>query len=433
MATVRSPRRTGRAAGARRARERRTGKSLKLLGAPLITGRFNALDFLVPDAWREEGIGRVFGGRVLEALRRDRKEMVREIFGTRPYHLLPRSERVLNPYRIYQRYLSGARLLFLPLSLAWAAARILLAGAAQLANLVREVMGRDRTPEAELSRASGFDAAARKINRMRKPFFLEAMRLRAAVDVEYLGLRLPGIDGPEDLPDFRDDLDRIGALESERRPLVRLRGAALRDLRRFRNFLDRQGWLGDGLEPLLGRLDPTGALGRCRGEVVRALVTAFVTDHGGLRSMITAPEAVRRFFEKALDRKETWLAGSLDIVSGALRLLGPSGRRRRALFGAYVRRTGELGHLVPRLRRRVLRAFLGAEGETERLLAAALDRALREGKGEDAILEGMRQAAREYPSWTRKVITTRALQAITVLDLEGTRDLIHAAGGYGEE
>jgi hypothetical protein len=418
--------------GLREARKRRTARAMRRFGDPLVTARFTSLDFLVPEPSREEEIGRVFGGPVLDAMRADRILMVREIFGTHPYHLLPRSERVLNPYRLYRRYLSGARLFLLPVFAAWGAVRLAAMGLLRIVDLVREVLGKERAIERDLPRTAEFDVAVRKLNRMRKPLFLEAVKLRAAVDLEYLGVRLPGTRAPAS-PGLREDLDFIGAIESERRPLEKRRGAALRDLRRFRNFLAGKGWFEEGFEGLLRRLDPSGGLEGRRGEAARALVTAFVADEGGLRSRIIAPEEARRFFEKALETKETLGSRTAALLAAPVRWISASGRRRAKLFAEYAAGMGELGRLAPFLRRKARRAFLRAGPEMERLVAIALERARRERLGEDAIFEDLRRAALDHPSWTRKVLTTRALQTIAVLDVRSYRDLIFAAGGYGGE
>ncbi|MGH9362467.1 MAG: hypothetical protein ACRD2T_11170, partial [Thermoanaerobaculia bacterium] len=202
------------------------------VGEPVLTAEFNALDFLIVRPEREAAIRERFGDQVLAALRRDRRGMVRDIFGTHPYHLLPREERSFNPYRFYWRYFGAARFLFFPLFAALGGARMLARSLARGIGLVLEVLGRRTVIRSHLSRVAGFEVAIRKLNRMRKPFFMEALRLRAAVDLEYLGLRIPGFERDPEAPTIDEDLESIGALESERRPLEALRNAAVRDLRR---------------------------------------------------------------------------------------------------------------------------------------------------------------------------------------------------------
>src|SRR5690606_21226024 len=156
-----------------------------------------------------------------------------------------------------------------------------------------------------LSRFAPFDVAIRKINRMRKPLFMEAIRLRAAVDVEYLGLHLLGEEAEPSSSGYERDLDFIGALDAERRTLEETRERTARDLRRFRAFLTSWGWreepepdasgnasedsFAKGRNAFFDRLDPDGALRPHAREVLRALVTAYVTDHRQLRSILTAP------------------------------------------------------------------------------------------------------------------------------------------------
>jgi hypothetical protein len=400
------------------------------VGEPLTTCQFTALHFLTDDRKRDEDVRLRFGDEVLDALRRDRKAVVRDIFGTHPYHLLPRARRVLNPYRLYQRYLAGAKFLLLPLAVFFWAARLVFTLSSQVVGLVQEVMGKKEAPRSSLPREAGFDVAARKIHRMRKPFFMEALRLRSALDIEYLGLRLPGCEKSPAIPTFREDLDFIGAFEGERRPFEKLRSAALTDLRRFRNFLAGRGWLsGD----YLSALDPSGRLAGHRGEVIRALVTAYITDHGSLRSFLTAPEAAREFFEEAIARKETFRDRLCGRLAAGLRRILPSGRRRAALFAEWLRRGGEFRELSPDSRRKALRALLAAGGDTERVFSLAIQRAREEGSGADAVLEELRRVAFDYKSWTRKIIALRSLQTITVLDIRSYRDLIHAVGEYGRD
>jgi hypothetical protein len=409
---------------------RRSGRALQCLDEPLITDEFTALDFLSADETRDEIVRRRFGEEVAAALRRDRRGMVRDIFGTRPYHLLPRSERVFNPYQTYQRYLSGAKFLFLPLFVGFGVLKLFFACLRQVVRLVEDVLGRERSLEQKPSRVAGFDVATRKINRMRKPFFMEALKLRARIDIEYLGLRLPGFDREEGGPDYLDDLDFVGALEGERRPLGELRNAALRDLRRFRNFLGEKNWLESGMEGLLKELDPSGDLLKHRGEVVRALVTAYITDHEALRSTLTARAAARSFVERALERRETLGSRLGQVVLGRARWLRASDRRRRSLLEDYLKRAGEFRDLSPRFQRKVRRAFVRSAPETERIFALALEGIDRQGSGQDAIFEKLRRAAFDYKSWTRKVMKIRALQAITVLDIQSYRDLVWTVGDY---
>lgn len=417
------------------ARLRRQGRGEPRLGDSLTVADFTALDFLGPTPRGDARIEERYGPEVLDALRRDRRAVVREVFGTQPYHLLPRHQRTVNPYRIYRRYLGGARFLLLPVIAILALARLGLVGVSQVRDLVDEVLGRRRGRRIRFSRIAGFDVAVRKINRMRKPLFIEALRVRAAIDVEYLGLRQPGRLRDEGIVTYAEDLDSIGAVESERRPIEELRRSMQRDLGRLRSYLADRGWWGDGLDRLLGELDPTGELRRKRAEVVRAVITAYVTDHDGLRSTLTARERSRSFVEAAVgEKRRTFLVWLWDLAAyGLLRFL-PSQRRRRRIFREYVRLDPRLRALSPVVRRRARIRFLRASRQEERFLTLALaqlgdDR----GTGEREVKEALKRAACDYRLWTRKLVTVRTIQALTVLDVQRYRDMVREVGLYDED
>jgi hypothetical protein len=268
---------------------------------------------------------------------------------------------------------------------------------------------------------------------MRKPFFMEALRIRAVVDIEYLGLRIPGYERDPRAPTIDEDLDSIGAVEGERRPMQSLRMAAVRDLRRFRVFLTRKGWLPHGIDDLLREIDPSGQLVQRKGEVLRALATAYITDHESLRSILTAREAVRDLVERAIGRTETFGSRLRDGVLAVLGVLSPARRRRRRLLEEAIEASEDLRRLRPALRQKALRSFLRAPPEAERMAALALDVARREGAGEDAALAELGKVAAAHATWTAKVITARALQAMTVLDIQCYRDIVWSAGGYAQD
>ena len=407
--------------------ERMQSRALRSLGEPVLTDEFHALDFLAMEPRREEALRKLFGDDVVKALARDRRGMVRDIFGTHPYHLLPRERRVVNPYRLYRRYLGGARFLLLPLFAVVAALRLTVRSILGALALVREVLGTGGSREARPAREASFDVAVRKINRMRKPFFMEALRVRAAVDLQYLGLRSPGSERETDGPSYREDLEFIGARRSERAPVEALRAEAVKNLRRFRALARSRGWLGagpgEGLDGLVRKLDPSGRLEERRGEVSRAIVTAFLTDEGNFRSELLALDQARDFLDDALAAREGFPARLL----GDLRRAWPASRRTRALLGDYLARVPESGDLTPADRRKVERAIDRAAGAR-----AVFERAVAKlsGAPADGDLALVRLQAERHPLWTRRILTARAIQVLTVLDMKSYRDLVHKAGGY---
>ncbi len=419
-------RRRRRDAGASRSRR------LPVDGSSMVTTEFHALHFLLAEEERDERIERIFGAEVRRMLVADRRAMVRDIFGTWPYHLLPRSTRRINPYRIYFKYLGGARVLLLPFVLAGRALGIVAHIVRRLIRIVGEVLGK-ASPVDERPRVAGFDVALRKINRMRKPYFMEAVRLRAAVDVEYLGLRPPGFEKLERTQTYREDLDFIGALERERRPFEDLRRAALRDLRALRVFLGGRRWIGPDGAAWDPSIDAAVEGSGREAEVMRAIAGAFVTDQHELRTAIVGPREIRVFFDEVLDRRPPGLlirAWKLVYNECVDRWFAKS-RRRRALFERHLRLHGRLQSASPRMLRYARNAFLDAPQSIERACEYALLLAESRDSYEAHVLDAFRQVAAEHALWSRRLITLRMIQSLTVLDVRAYRDLIWTLGGFG--
>ncbi len=418
--------------------ERRTARREGTRAQTLLTDEFHALHFLTVDPVRDAEVRRRFGDDVFEALRRDRRGVIRDVFGTRPYHQLPRHQRVFNPYRIYHRYFGGARFIFLPLVAVLAAGKLVVGAVRQVAQLVREVIGGTSLLRSQLSRVANFDVAVRKINRMRKPIFMELLELRMAIDIAYLDLRIPGVERARAASDadsthsYRDDLNFIGAFETERSPLEAFRAEVEQDLRRFRFYLARHGWLENGAAGLFSALGESSGFAEHGGEVLRALATAYVNDHGRLRSRITAPERTREFFARASTERESWGARLEIFVFGGFLWFLPRNRRRRRLFREAMDHGVLAKDLPGKMRRKFLRRFLGAGRAIERAVAMTLEEARCGAEHTDVVLGEMRRVARDYDNWTRKIVTVRAIQTLTVLDVQNYRDLVWSLGEYGE-
>ena len=80
----------------------------------LETVEFTAVNFLADDADRDAEIRARFGPQVAELVRRDRQQNVRRAFRSFPLHELPTSSRTINPFILYENYLSGGRIALLP-------------------------------------------------------------------------------------------------------------------------------------------------------------------------------------------------------------------------------------------------------------------------------------------------------------------------------
>ena len=89
----------------------------------LETVEFTAVDFLADDPERDAEIRARFGPQVAELVRRDRQQNVRRAFRSFPLHELPASSRTINPFALYETYLAGGRIVLLPFYLIGAVAR----------------------------------------------------------------------------------------------------------------------------------------------------------------------------------------------------------------------------------------------------------------------------------------------------------------------
>ena len=134
----------------------------------LETVEFTAIDFLADDPQRDEAIQTRFGPQVAELVRRDRQQNVRRAFRSFPLHELPLAQRTINPFAFYETYLSRGRIVFLPLLLVGAAARIAGMACRAVYRVVREILD-PRVDQDEDVPSDTYCAALRKIHRMRKP------------------------------------------------------------------------------------------------------------------------------------------------------------------------------------------------------------------------------------------------------------------------
>jgi len=353
------------------------------------TTHFTALHFLDDDDRRDAEVAERFGPDVLARLRRDRRLLFRRVFGTYPVGKLPRDDRVLNPFRLYQRWFAGGRALVLPLFMAWAALRRVGEFFGWLRRCVRELRGPSVKVDMVAAEGADFAAALRKIARARGPVAEAALRLRIRLDVEYLGVRLPGtqesgLEGRDVASDLRF-LDAAAELEME---VEGERGRAERDMRR------------------LLALVPAAP----SREHLRAAACAYHADLDGVRSLLSAKEILAEVAARAV--REPLL---------------PASRPRpklQALFRRYWKAHGE-GDL--RARRAVWRAIaLDVDGAAAALVAWAGPGA-RE-RGERVLADLLRHPERI----TEMLVTLRAVQTLSLTDILLYREHVYRLGRYAE-
>lgn len=369
------------------------------------TTAFTILHFLDDDPRRDREVEARFGARVLERLRENRRLLFRKTFGTRPNHLRGRSERSINLYEAHQRWLAGGRALLLPFRLAAAGARFAAEVVRALARAVKEIrhptFGGGRA-EAE---SADFAVAERKIRRMRAPVVEAATLLRARCDPEYLDVAIPGLPGPPSCADCGGDLAFLRAPPSLERRIDEERGRSARDMARFARLLD---------EGLLGRIAALLGIEReaITPEQVRAAAVAYACDLRGARRHLSAATILREVFASAESRPP--LPG---------RLLPRFGLSRA--FDDYW---AVQGSRRPGARLRAWRATLhDLDGVAGALLAFDRFGDVAEREGESILADILRHPSRV----TDRLVTLRAVQTLSLIDLLRYREHVHRLGAYG--
>ncbi|MEZ6194214.1 MAG: hypothetical protein R3F20_00570 [Planctomycetota bacterium] len=383
---------------------------------------FDSLHFLTSDPERDEEVRVRYGDRIADILVEDREHLVRGVFGTFPMHDLPREKRIFNPYVFYGRYASRGRIFLAPFSLAFFALRLLRLAARRVIAVIRDVIDPDARPlEASTVRAD-FDVARRKIHRMRRPVVMEAVRLRAELDVEYLGLSLPGRDDIE-LPEnmLTEDLHFLDASEREWEEFRDMRSRVQARLRLLSEFLrERLGEVG-ALESWLVARSP--GVARHPGASLRALTTAFACDHEDVAGFLEARAGLRRFVARHADREPEGRLLTLALV----RRKGLA-ERLRAVESIAVPEGGWTEERRGRIVEAMLRAGTAGEEDLE-----AVEREVgRGGDPEARVLEVLGEVAAQPSAWTEQIAAVRTLQCLGMLDLRGYERLIRALGRYPE-
>ncbi len=393
----------------------------------LETVEFTAIDFLTEDPQRDAAIQARFGPQVAELVRRDRQQNVRRAFRSFPLHELPLAQRTINPFAFYETYLSRGRIVFLPLLMIGAAVGVAGMACRAVYRVVREIL-HPRVDQDEEVPSDTYWAALRKIHRMRKPVFMGSLWLRARFDAEYLGLPLPSAPpGIAAHSLMEKDLDFIGASRQDRIIAEQIRSGHQRRLAWIGRWLQQFGWTFDQLPAYLAREIPY--LTNRGGEALRAVVAACVLDHDDITSLAFSIEGLKRVLAHGADGTldGTMLPPGLpDPVVNLRTLWHPVPRVRRPvtdLFGMpcfppydQAQRSRILSYL--RRHRRAVRGWINV------LL----------GQGGDdpwaTVRARMRDVLLKTDLWSDQILVLRAVQTLTMLDVQHNCDLVWSLGGY---
>lgn len=377
------------------------------------TTEFTALDFVAADPERDLHLAALFGDDVVAVLQKDRRTMVREIFGTRPVHHLPKHERSFNPLRFYQRRLSHGRVLLAPLWLAFRFLRSLGWFVGRIRRVVREVFDPELAIRQREAGAAPFGVAMRKIHRMKAPGLLELMRMRAAVDPGYVGAP-EGWSTPGHAP-VESDLERdLRFLHLHERIGCGLRDSALAAQEHTARLHGALGWL----PPFPPAADAEAARA---GEL--AVTAAWLADADDVRTLLFA---------------ERWRAEVLPKLRADGAPGNALGDLGRALRGLFVVSTADRwlqrhGADLPAATATLLRRAFAHDHLGARAVLSAWAKLPAGASAADTAIARLRDFHRRGPAIRRDLLALRAVQSTTVLDLRNHRELVFRLGGYQDD
>jgi hypothetical protein len=411
------------------------------------TTGFTAIDFLTTERKRTDDIAERFGEDIAHMVGADRRRMIRDIFGTLPGS--KGSQVGFNLYDLYWDHMSGLRFLTLPFKLAWVSFRLSGRAFGWFVRVVRRLLNPSlATMKYEPSRGS-YHVAVRKVHRMRRPVLLAATRLRAMMDLEYLGLLLPGetASGLE-TDTLLDDLQRFQIDAAKQREFQDLVDQRRRDLVRFADRAQRLRLVGDGLRD---RLETAGLRPeRFYREVLRALTTAYLVDYKNLRALSDVGAFLPSVVERALASKgrlpnESWarwcrramLRAAVSPFTAARRVF--AGRSKDEItFEAWFRRymARHRKNLPDELRAMPRARMLDAlrhwwrhdvDG-MRRLVWVAAHYSDAQGAIEDVVAGIVGNPG----TWTEHVVTLRTVQSLAILDIEADIEIVKDLGEFAD-
>ena len=394
------------------------------------TTDFSSLHLLTSLHQYEPMIKARYGEEVFTALITDQQRLIRGIFSSYPLHSLPRAQRTLNPYQLYQEYLFGGRVFSLPFRVVGLFFKAIALGVKWLKQKIDEIRFPELKTEPIIAQKD-FVVAQRKIDRMRKPIFMKLMTLRARVDFEYLGLTFDGLPMIQERPQplFEDDLDYIHAISLERADFKRKQTEVQGLLKELRHLLESEGLMGDALKVHLQAQYPS-LVGRHR-EVLRALAMAYVIDFKGLQSYLQAMSKLREFFEDSLN----------GLPNRTFHL-------REQLLGLSSRAADRLVNLGSDKELKGFRLFWSELGYKERSAKEqriCWERYLKEMRdlkpilcifGEQGALDWraiIEEVICYTDSWSNELVTLRMIQTLTMMDVQNYRSYIWHLGDYAQD
>lgn len=399
--------------------------------SPFNTTDITVLQVLASPSNHEQEIKARFGELVLDILNQDQKRLIRGVFSSYPLHQLPKPMRTLNPYLLYNEYIQGGKVFILPfriIGLVFKAIGLAL-------SWTKEKIDEIRFPEkirTEIIPQKDFVVAERKIDRMRKPIFMKLLQLRAQIDFAYLGLHVEGLEPLNELdeePCVLQDLEFINAIEVERLPIQEQIESTQSSLREFYEYLTVCGYSGQELEAKLEK--DYNALSKRAPEVLRALITAYLSDFKRLQSYLQTKIKLGELFN--------------DSLNGLPNL--PFKLHKRVLLSAG-RATNRIVHRGQDREMMGFKLFwdkLGFSEHSEAEFKVCWERYLQEARDLKDLLIHFAEVGlpsersifdeviRNTSMWTDELVTLRSVQSFSLMDVENYRRYIWSVGSYAED
>ncbi len=415
-----------------------------------LTNQFNALHFLTLDPDQDETIRFHFGEKLYQVFLKDRKELIRTVFGTYPLRKMPRSERSINFYKLYQKYMAGGRIFFLPFTLSGYFLSALWKIVKWIYSKIKEILHPLECYKTPISPEADFEVAVRKINRMRKPVYMACMKLRAQYDFEYLGLSLPWTNCSKMDTSFSSmtektsflekDLDFIKALDSEKDYFKELFLQRKKQLYRFVEFVQKNGWQEKGFSEYLQKLNPElessqiQDVNKRKNEILRAMAIAYTINYRSVASLLNARETIEDIFQMAIRNK-----GKISGYNFTQKVYVFFSRLIQTYFFAKEdwEKTGFLEFWQDRgyekfytqqEKKWCWSAYLANRNTLKNILEFIKE------EGDIVIIdEILQQIIRNPGPWTEELISLRAIQTLSVMDVQNYRRHVARLGGYQDE
>jgi hypothetical protein len=245
-----------------------------------------------------------------------------------------------------------------------------------------------------------------------------------------MGLRLP--TAPESLASsellMEADLDYIGATRGDRIIAEQFRRQHQKRLEWVARWLDRFGWTFDLLPNYLS--DQIPYLANRGGEALRAVVAAYVLDHDDIATLSLSIEGLKAVMEYACNGRQDprKLPPELpDPVVNLRRLWHPVNRvNKRPLADLFDLPC--FGSYDPASRRRIISYLRRHRRVARGWIKVVLGQGSRDPWA--VVKARIRDVLLRTDLWSDQILVLRAVQTLTMLDLQHNCELVWNLGGY---